>query len=59
MRGNIINADITIKNMNVWKKKPHSVGQPVVEAILNSEPKHIWLMMYVSGFATKKKTTAV
>jgi len=48
-----------MKKMNVWKKKPYRVGQPVDDAILNNEPNNICVNMYVSGFATKKNTTAV
>jgi hypothetical protein len=57
--GNIINANITIKNRNVCKKNPFTVGQPPLLAIVMKEPKICCINLNVSGFATRKKTNVL
>jgi hypothetical protein len=40
-------------------KKPAGVGHPPSLAIVTHEPMNFWNSLYVSGFATKKKTRVV
>lgn len=54
--GNIIKANMTMKNRNVCKKNPFTVGQPPEDAIVMKEPKICCINLNVSGFATRKKT---
>jgi hypothetical protein len=48
-----------MKNTNVCRKKPLVVGQPLVDAIGKRNPKNVCDKIYVSGFATKKNTSAL
>ena len=47
------------KNRALCKKKPDGVGQPLSDATSIQPPKNFWKSLYVSGFATRKKTRVV
>jgi hypothetical protein len=47
------------KKRALCKKKPVGVGQPPSDATSIHPPKNFWKSLYVSGFATRKKTRVV
>ena len=47
------------KKRALCKKKPDGVGQPLSDATSIQPPKNFWKSLYVSGFATRKKTRVV
>lgn len=47
------------KKRALCKKNPDGVGQPPSDATSIQPPKNFWISLYVSGFATKKKTNVV
>ena len=47
------------KKRALCKKNPEGVGQPPSEATSIQPPKNFWKSLYVSGFATRKKTRVV
>ena len=52
-------AKMTTKKRIVWKNRPTGVGQPLALAIVPTNPPNIqWIILYVSGLATRKNTSA-
>jgi hypothetical protein len=48
----------TRKKRIVCRRSPKGVGQPPLD-VVNKKPKRLWVILYVSGFAIKKKTSAL
>lgn len=48
----------TRKKRIVCRRSPKGVGQPPVD-VVNRRPKRLWVILYVSGLAIKKKTSAL
>jgi len=48
----------TTKKRTVCRRRPKGVGQPPLD-VVNKRPKRLWVILYVSGLAIKKKTSAL